>query len=191
MGGKFAIHHIAKHRDGTLGTQSFFDAFHVNQGLEPLGFEVRAKIPEIEIGIQLALPCLFCQQRRGGEYGNSLIAQVNAIAFAIGLQHQPALVECAARHAELLVLQVLDTRQRGGARHHDRTNGRGIGREHEIGTQPALTRHPQPVTDNQVSRPAAQGNLARFRAGKFNNVEFQVGRFIEPARLDDLQFPSQ
>ena len=121
--------------------------------------------------------------------GPRLLGEVEAGAARQRAQHQPTLVERAAGDADRFALEIGDRGDgRGLGRHHRAERG-GIGGEQEIVAERPLARHPQPVRDDHVDRAAAQRDLAGLGRGELLDLNVEIGRLVEPARLGDGELP--
>ena len=155
-----------------------------------LRLEPGAEVPIIQRSVQLAALQLLGQQRRRAVDRLDRTRQVEpAISPGIGLEHQPALVERAARDAQLLAIEVQQGVDRAVGLHHHRADIARVGDEGQRHTVAALTRDEQPVLDDRIDRPAHQRHVRRVVAPERHHLEGEPFLGVEAVGLDDVELP--
>ena len=147
-------------------------------------------MPEIDYRRQFAPQHQLVQQRRRGESGFDLARQVALVALAIICpQQQPALVDRAARDAELAPRQVGRRDDTGVGPDHDRAGSGRVRVKHVVGAVPASPRDPDEIGHDHVHRARLQRDRGRVFRPEAGHLELETVLAIEPVLANDVEFP--
>ena len=138
--------------------------------------------------IRPAVACSFSSGRRkdGGRRGREI---TRAVFHPVRAQKQPAFVDRASGHADLLSPEVGHALDRAVSRHDHRAQGRGKGHEKIIASETSLAHHPEPIGYDDVRLAPEKGDVCCGGGGDHAQGKLKPLFGVELSFLDHVKKP--
>ena len=157
---------------------------------QPLGLQLRRKVPERQHRIEFALLQLGAQQRRRAVDNFGIGGEIDVLGRApSGLDDQPGFVDRSAGHAEIAAAQVGKTVDGCGLPGHDAARRSRERREGQVGPIGALRRREQPIGHHDITGACHNRHPAGIRVGQRDGAQVESVLRIKAVAVNDVSHP--